>query len=858
VRTQDIRWRTASIFALIAIALQLLNTLNNFPRLIYGFDTTESWGAFLTGKLLAGLTQAVFTGAFVFVVTAAGESLYREAYPEKVSLSNFFTPAGIRTRRFFLAAVTGIVMTAGMFLYQEVFYLIAGRLGAWAPSDVPYDDLLNTKFPWVFVLSIGFLPAVSEEFLCRMFSIPLVQRFTRSTWLAVLLPAFIWGFAHSGYPNQPFFIRGLEVGLVGVVAGVVFLRLNIGAVLFWHYTVDALLSGLLLFRSGNTYYIISAAIAAGILLIPIAYSIYSYFRRGGFESPAELLSGAEPKPLEPEAVPRREEEWKLPASWSATRRWRVVVAAAVLALAVWIPSSSVLRPEAMTRSRAEAEDGARGVLSALGETPDSFRVALVGTPAYDDEWARYILQQAGPERLIETVDRFDSDFRWKARFFRPTDPREFRFEFDGENGGMIAFERRVAEDDKMASLDSRAAERIARNYLRHRDHDLEDFILKESSSENRPNRLDHTFLWEGRPEHPLHVGEARYRIEVMVQGEQISGYREFCKLPENWQRTREGRTIWTALRFVLMIVGQGFLFGLALWILIDGHRRGRTEWKRSLLLALPFGILALMGNLNAFPEISYRYDSRTPWTLYLISAAVGIGVTSAFQYLLFSTCFATVTTHLPQFWSLRRFESRRALGTDALLSALFALAAGLAVHRLTGFVVNLAPALAVPPSVGLGSAESTVWPWLDLVSSVWIEWVLWFTGGVAIYGGVRLWKEHKLGMTLVLVAAALSFIPLSTRGPAEFALAGVQVLLWVGVVAAFARWIAGGNLLAYPVALFVVLSIHALIPYLTAAGPYFQLQGWIAAGLLALPLLWLLFALTTREETVSGRSPDIT
>ena len=106
-----------------------------------------------------------------------------------------------------------------------------------------------------------------------------------------MIPAFIWGFGHSTYPNQPFFIRGLEVGMAGVVMGFLMLRFGVVPLLVWHFTVDALYTALVLLRSGNTYYVVSGALASGILLLPLFASLVLYARRGGFLPAAGLTNG---------------------------------------------------------------------------------------------------------------------------------------------------------------------------------------------------------------------------------------------------------------------------------------------------------------------------------------------------------------------------------------------------------------------------------------------------------------------------------------------------------------------------------------------------------------------------------------
>jgi hypothetical protein len=82
----------------------------------------------------------------------------------------------------------------------------------------------------------------------------------------VIVPAFLWSFLHSNYPQEPPYIRGIEIGLFGIVAGVVMLRWGILATLIWHYTVDASLVGLFLLRSNSLYFKVSGAIVAAAAL----------------------------------------------------------------------------------------------------------------------------------------------------------------------------------------------------------------------------------------------------------------------------------------------------------------------------------------------------------------------------------------------------------------------------------------------------------------------------------------------------------------------------------------------------------------------------------------------------------------
>ena len=301
IRRDNIRWKTVGVFASVAFVLTLLAQLNILPLTEYGFDTTETYGSFLTDKLLSGVLVAFMSALFIAVLTAGAEPEYRRGFAQQISLSE--RPDGIRTKRFLLGTIIGLTLTAVFVAYQALFYLAADKLGAWSPADIPYSEMVNTHIPWVVVLLIGFMPAVSEEFTSRAFAIPFLQRFLNRRWLAMVIPALVWGFAHANYPQQPFYIRGIEVGLVGIVLGYVVLRWGLLPALVWHYTIDALLTAMVLLRSSNSYFVVSAAISVGIMLLPLLVAIALYVRHRFFVDPTSLLNSEDPPAIAPSGQP---------------------------------------------------------------------------------------------------------------------------------------------------------------------------------------------------------------------------------------------------------------------------------------------------------------------------------------------------------------------------------------------------------------------------------------------------------------------------------------------------------------------------------------------------------------------------
>ena len=421
VRRHDVPWRRAAMVGLVGIVLGFLAQLNEFPLHEFGYPTTDSYESFVSRQVLNALLVALGAGGLLFVLTAGAEPVYREMMGRQISLGNLFTAGGLRTKRFFKGAILGITLTGIFIAYQTAFYIVAYRHGAWSPADVPYTDMLNTKFPWAFVLFGGFLPAVSEEFLFRMFAIPFLRKATRSVVAAVVLAGFIWGFGHAGYPQQPFYIRGLEVGIGGVALGIIMLRFGILPTLVWHYSVDAMYSAMLLVRSESLYYKLSGLGAAGIMVLPVGVALIAYWRRGGFLPETGLLNRDEPAETEAVAEAQAEEAAPVVAAYRALSgrvRW---AAAAVLAAGLGtlaIPVSRFGESPNYKIAPEEARRSADAFLKAQGMDPAAFRHVTYPSTHWDGSdamAAKYILERLPVSTASGLFERYRPMRIWITR-----------------------------------------------------------------------------------------------------------------------------------------------------------------------------------------------------------------------------------------------------------------------------------------------------------------------------------------------------------------------------------------------------------------------------------------------------------
>jgi len=295
----------------------------------------------------------------------------------------------------------------------------------------------------MYVLLGGYLPAVSEEFMFRMFAIPFLRKLVRWLPAAIVLAGFVWGFGHAGYPNQPFFIRGLEVGIGGVALGLIMLRWGILPTLIWHYSVDAMYSALLLLRSHSLYFQLSGAASAGIFVVPILVALGAYWRSGGFDPATGLLNGDEPAAVEaPPEAPRATVH--VLDYWPMSGRMRLAALAIfVIGLAAaLIPAAHFGDSPAYKLTAGQARAPADAFLRAQGVDPGAYREVTYPETHWggnDSLTGKYFLEHRPLSAASKLFEQYRPVQYWATRYFKSLEKEEFLVTVNPDSGKVLGF-----------------------------------------------------------------------------------------------------------------------------------------------------------------------------------------------------------------------------------------------------------------------------------------------------------------------------------------------------------------------------------------------------------------------------------
>ena len=865
-------WGLAIKLGIFVAVLLFLMQLNTWPVEKSNYDTNTSYGSFVLEQLAKALLFGLSSVITITLVLPGAEPLYRSFLPGKLRLSQAFTLRGLRTKEFFSSAVVGISMAAFHIGFVVAFYVVATHFGAWAPQDLNYENSINTIFPWIAGVAIGFLASTNEEFTFRLFAIPFIHRLTGSRFLAVLIPAFCWSFLHANYPQEPPYIRGIEIGLIGIVAGLVMLRWGILATLIWHYTVDASLVGLFLLRSNSLYFKISGVIVATAAVAPLAFAAVSYLSRGKFEDDEDLLNGAEPAA----AIDFRSTEPAAVAEHSGGALVYRPLAPAVLAVLIFCTFAGAML---VWRGKSSAHSiggylqlsvDARGAKLRADEIlrqhkidPASYHSVTLMTDRTDRYSNEFLHRQMTIEQINAIYAGQIPGALWRIRYFRDSQPEEFRL-FLKPDGSLHSFRHTLAEGAPGESLPKEQAVAIAEKYLREEKKiELSQWKLVESTSDKKPKRIDHSLTWQQNlPLNPSSAApdpakDAFARITVQIFGNEVGDYSTEIKIPDEWRRQQEETTLPRAIfSYVLPVI---FILGFGIAILVIFLKNLRSDaarsvpWKRLGFWA-SWSLLAYLVNLACGSNIANAlntYQTAIPFKTMIGTLAVGFLLGIPFYFGAFALLFSVAW-----YFGTVAFGRERLPSWLGMPSAYYrdALAIGLGGSAVLAGLQHLFSSAAAPHTTTLHrSMESSfagffdaVIPAASIFATALIRGLL-YTGGLALVASFVLAYVRPTWLKILLfLVATLSAVGSNWIGPLAFAKQWTTGIFVLGIVILAVRYLMHLNILGCFLLVASTTILGAAGELLRQPDHFYRVNAFALLAALALLFLWPVVLWRTR------------
>lgn len=265
-----VNWRLWFLCGVAVALLGILNFFNSMPLAWNFFPDTMGKASFVMESLSVCLTQVLSAGLIVLACGALGELSSPEFFKRRMPLYSTIKNKRFNNSEIMPTFVVGYSLGFIFLGYITLFYLMGTKFfNIWVPPETEYSNIFGTLLPFLFPLTVAVTAAIEEELVFRSFAISFFQKFTRKAWVGLLIPAAIWGFAHSFYHVFPTYIRGIELTLFGIVFGVIFLKYGLETVIIAHFVINATLGGLPLLRSHSLFFVTSGVVVITLVFLPI-------------------------------------------------------------------------------------------------------------------------------------------------------------------------------------------------------------------------------------------------------------------------------------------------------------------------------------------------------------------------------------------------------------------------------------------------------------------------------------------------------------------------------------------------------------------------------------------------------------
>jgi len=245
----------------------------------------------------------------------------------------------------------------------------------------------------------------------------------------------------------------------------------------------------------------------------------------------------------------------------------------------------------------------------------------------DRELQNYVELEAGGIDAFKTLIKNPDAalYYWQVRRFSESQEKELSTAFS-PSGKLLSYWLTLPDQEPGAALDEAAARAIAERGARALLGDRFDLYKPFDTKMKRQNtgRTDHTFTYEHSQ---LQVGEARFRLKILVAGDQLAGVDTDRHIPEAFdQRFQEMRAtnnqISQIANYLMMaLLGLGGLVGGGIWL----HHRHQLHLKRAVVPALLVAVGLAVASLCNLPAEWMHYQTTVSANNFLLQKLASTG-----------------------------------------------------------------------------------------------------------------------------------------------------------------------------------------------------------------------------------------
>lgn len=270
-----------TIGAGVVVASLALSRVLRTGKLFELWDPLSPQWMSVVKTLLQGSINDMLAALMVFSFLGAADALDREAPRHRgIALRNFLRLRWIHVdvghasiRGYLLGWVAGGVLALATW---AITVAVPGTFVEIQPRGFFFHGM-NSALPSLLLGAYFLQIAMVEELGYRHFAGNALLRLGTGRWIAVILPAIIYGAVHCGLdflpPAEPWWARILPITLVGMLWGLAFLKWDALTVLLSHWACDLFLFNRTRLFSEDPTVRLSAVLCLTLPLLPAFISI---------------------------------------------------------------------------------------------------------------------------------------------------------------------------------------------------------------------------------------------------------------------------------------------------------------------------------------------------------------------------------------------------------------------------------------------------------------------------------------------------------------------------------------------------------------------------------------------------------